>query len=263
MTQEAFQVEFVKFKDQLKSYLFRLVTHQEAAEDLTQDAYIKASEKLESFKGNSSLKTWVFTIATNLARDHKRVQQRWGTDWMDLVRDAHVNDSSLMERKMSKVFDSPHTAFVMSEHLNYCFNCTSKTLLLEQQMCLWLKTIYEFTVAEVQLITGLSEGKVKHAVADARKIMTDIFEKKCALINKEGMCSQCTGLNQMYNPKQNAQEEANKLKIVKQGQGKNQEELMELRLAMIQDLDPLKARGLNLHGYLIEHSPEWALAQKT
>ena len=150
----------------------------------------------------------------------------------------------------------------MSEHLNYCFNCVSKTLLLTNQICLLLKEVYGFKISEIMLIVGLSEGKVKHAIADSRNDLKRIFENKCALINKKGTCSQCTGLNNVFNPKQKTQQEANKLKIIKEQRGKNYEELLNLRLQMVKSIDPLAGEGLDLHNYLLENSPTWAKTQK-
>lgn len=259
---EQYQNEFLSFRSELNSYLYRIVTHRQQAEDLTQDTYIKAFQKLDSFAGQSSFKTWVFSIATNLAKDNLRAQQRWGLDWMDLVRDAHVQNPELLNKKFEVAQNSPHGTFVMHEHLNYCFSCVSKTLLLEQQICLLLKEVYGFRVNEIMRITDLTEGKVKHAIADSRSILTRVFQRKCALINKEGMCSQCTGLNQIFNPEQKTHIEANKMKIVKEKEGKNYEELLELRLNMVQSLDPLSGEGIDLHNYLIENSPAWAEMQQ-
>ncbi|NBP70456.1 MAG: RNA polymerase sigma factor, partial [Cytophagia bacterium] len=63
----AFQSLYSEFQSQLKSYLYRLLANRNDAEDLTHDTFIKAYEKLSTFRGESSLKTWVFQIATNLS----------------------------------------------------------------------------------------------------------------------------------------------------------------------------------------------------
>lgn len=262
MTNEnQYQEEFIAFRPQLKSYLFRLSASNEDSEDLLQDTFIRTFDKIDSFKGHSSFKTWVFSIATNLAKDNFRVKERWGESWMDLVRDAHVQNPALFKKKKEVLGSNPEGTFVLSEHLNYCFNCTTKTLLLQEQICLWLKEVYNFKVSEIMLILNLSEGKVKHSIADARKHLKRIFEKKCALINKEGTCSQCTGLNQMYNPEQDAHIEANKVKMVREQEGKNFEQLLELRLELIKNIDPLVGRTTSLHHYLIQNSPSWAKQQ--
>lgn len=260
---EKYKQEFIEFKPKLKSYLYRLTTCKEDAEDLTQDTYIKTFEKFSLYRKQSSFKTWVFAIATNLAKDHNRVKERWGENWMDLVRDAHVQSPELFAKKSSIVDNSPHGKFVLSEHLNYCFNCTTKTLLLYEQICLWLKEVYDFKISEIMTITGLTEGKVKHAIADARGHLTRIFEKKCALINKNGTCSQCTGLNKMYNPKQDSHIEANKIKMVKEQEGRNAQDLLDLRLQLVKSIDPLNGNGIDLHNYLIENSPRWAKEQES
>lgn len=259
---DSYQLEFVEFRPQLKSYIHRLTTNNQDTEDLLQDTFVKVFDKIESFKGNSTFKTWVFTIATNLAKDNYRVKQRWGTDWMDLVKAAHIENPAMFGKKKEIIESSPHSKFVLSEHLNYCFTCTTKTLLLSEQICLWLKEVYGFKISEIMLITELSEGKVKHAIANARKDLGRIFQKKCALINKEGTCSQCTSLNQIYNPEQNAQAEANKVKMVKEQRGKNYDELLSLRLILIKTIDPLNGKSVELHNYLLEHSPQWALMQE-
>lgn len=258
---EQFQKEFIGFQNELKSFIYRIVTHKQETEDLVQETYIKAFDHLDSFEEKSSFKTWVFSIATNLAKDSFRARQRWGENWMDLVKDAHKSDVRLMKKKQ-EIASSPDVKYDMSEHLNYCFSCTSKTLLLTNQISFLLKEVYGFKVSEIMLIVGLSEGKVKHAIADSRKDMARIFEHKCVLINKNGTCSQCTGLNQVFNPKQNTQEQANKLKIVKEQRGKNYEKLLELRLNMVRSIDPLAGEGIELHNYLIENSPTWAKLQE-
>ena len=258
---QKYQEEFLKFRQQLQSYLFRLTASKEDSEDLIHDTFLKVFNKLDSFKKKSSFKTWVFSIATNLAKDNFRVKERWGENWMDLARDAHLEDPKLFARKKEVLESSPEGKFVLSEHLNYCFNCTVKTLLLNEQICLWLKEVYSFKISEIMIITDLSEGKVKHAIADARKHLTRIFKNRCALINKNGTCSQCTGLNNIYNPEQDAHIEANRLKMVKEQKAKNHDELLDLRLQLIHSIDPLSGQTSCLHHYLINNSPTWANQQ--
>ncbi len=253
--------EFVSFEAELKSFIYRMVTHKQETEDIFQDTFIKSFDKIESFKAKSSFKTWVFTIATNLAKDSLKARQRWGEDWMELVKDAHVENKDLLQRKFEVAKTSEHGKFVIKEHINYCLTCVNKTLTLTKQICLLLKEVYGFKVNEIMLITDMSEGKVKHALADSRKDMTRIFKNKCALINKEGICHQCTGLNKRFNPEQDTQAEINKIAMVKESRKKNFEELLDLRFHLARGVDPLNGEGIDLHNYLLENSPAWAKSQ--
>lgn len=259
---EKYQQKFIEFQNELLSFLYRLVTNRQESEDLVQETYIRAFQKLDSFQGNSTFKTWVFSIATNLAKDSLRAQERWGENWMDLVKNAHVSSKELMQKKMG-IASSPDFKFDMAEHLNYCFSCTSKTLLLTNQICLLLKEIYGFKIAEIMLVLNLSEGKVKHAIADSRNDMKRIFSYKCALINKEGVCSQCTGLNNIFNSKQDTQMKINRLKIIKEKKQGDYDHLLNLRLEMSKAIDPINGGGSSLHNYLLENSPKWAKKYKS
>src|ERR1700748_2204561 len=79
----SFQALFAEFQDQLRSYLYRLLTDRNDVQDLIHDTFIKAFDKIATFNRQSSLKTWVFRIATNLAYDHLRKLKRWPADAQD------------------------------------------------------------------------------------------------------------------------------------------------------------------------------------
>ncbi|HEY8893747.1 MAG TPA: RNA polymerase sigma factor, partial [Niastella sp.] len=88
---------------------------------------------------------------------------------------------------------------------------------------------------------------IKHLLNDARNIMTDIFEHRCALINRNGVCHQCSHINEIFNPKQDQQEELMKLELVKASKKYNREELFALRMLLVKAIDPLHAAGTDFH----------------
>lgn len=55
---------------QIKRLIFSYVKQWEVASDLTQDVFITVFEKLDTFEGRSSLKTWIYSIAINKAKDY-------------------------------------------------------------------------------------------------------------------------------------------------------------------------------------------------
>lgn len=243
----AFQTLFAEFQNQLKSYLYRLVADRDDVNDLAQDTFIKAFTCISTFNEDSSLKTWVFKIATNLAYDHLRKLKRWQADAQDRGADLAIGSEEI-KRAFWKVHDnSPAGAYEMKEHIDYCFTCISKTLVIENQVALILKDIYDFQIREICLILGKTEGVIKHLLSDARNIMTDIYEHRCALINKNGVCHQCSHINEIFNPKQNQQEALMKLELVKASKKYNREQLFALRTVLVKAIDPLHASGTDLH----------------
>lgn len=243
----AFQTLFAEFQSQLKSYLYRLLTDRNDVDDLTHDTFIKAFSKIATFHQESSLKTWVFKIATNLAFDHLKKQKRWGADAQDRAADLAIGSEEFRRVFWMVHETSPAGAYEMKEHIDYCFTCISKTLPIENQIALILKDIYDYQTKEIGLILSKTEGVVKHLLNDARKTMTDIFEHRCALINKNGVCHQCSHINEIFNPKQNQQEELMKLELVKASKKYNREELFALRTLLVKAIDPLHASGTDFH----------------
>ena len=202
----AFQTLFAEFQKELKSYLYRLLTDRNDADDLTHDTFIKAFTHVSTFNQEASLKTWVFKIATNLAYDHLRKVKRWQPDAQDRAADLAIGSDDFKQAFWRVHDTSPAGAYEMREHIDYCFTCISKTLPIENQIALILKNIYDFQVKEIGLILEKTEGVIKHLLNDARNTMTDIYEHRCALINQTGVCHQCSHINEVFNPKQNQQE---------------------------------------------------------
>jgi RNA polymerase sigma-70 factor (ECF subfamily) len=62
----------LKYQDRLFNSLFRLLGSTEDARDITQDAFVQAFLKLETFRGSAAFYTWLYRIGFNLAMSHAR-----------------------------------------------------------------------------------------------------------------------------------------------------------------------------------------------
>ncbi|MGB3078277.1 MAG: RNA polymerase sigma factor [Saprospiraceae bacterium] len=254
MTIDIFNQEFQSISGQLKSYLLRITASVVDAEDIVHDTYIKGLEKRETFRGESSLKTWLFTIASNLAKDNVRTQKRWTENVTDIAREAALNDEDFFQKAMNIRVSSPQGQFEVKEHIAFCFTCISKSLPLEQQLCVFLKEIYEFKVSEITTILNTTEAMVKYYLHTGRNKMISIFDGRCALINKEGVCHQCSELNGIYNPKQNTQIELMKIDLMKEAGSKDKEHLFDLRMKILKEIDPFESNASALQLHHLEHN---------
>jgi RNA polymerase sigma-70 factor (ECF subfamily) len=68
----AFEQIVEETKDRLFNYVLQLVRNEHDAEDLTQEAFIKAYRNLHAFDGRARFTTWLYTIAKNAAFSHLR-----------------------------------------------------------------------------------------------------------------------------------------------------------------------------------------------
>jgi RNA polymerase sigma-70 factor, ECF subfamily len=248
--------EFEKIKPQLKSFVLRMTASVEDTEDLIQDTYIKSFQNIESFKGNSSLKTWIFTIASNLCKNFLRSKKLWPENVTDISKEAAIKSPDLIGKMIDLNSSSTEGGFEIREHIAFCFSCIGKSLPIEQQVALLLKEIYAFKVNEIAEILELTEGVVKHLLHASRQKMTDIFEQRCSLVSKLGFCHQCSELNGLFNPKQELQHELMKIEMTKHADSKSVEELFDLRMQIVQGIDPYESAGSALQLFHLKHSKQ-------
>ena len=126
---------------------------QAAAEDVVQDAFLKAYKGLEKFRGESALSTWFFTILIREVRSHQRRSKL--RTWLTLdrvfepARNEPENDVGLQKRiasALESLTERQRTAFV-------------------------LVYFEEFSLVEASKIMGCSPGSLKSHLFRARKQM--------------------------------------------------------------------------------------------
>jgi len=254
LTTETFNAEFDQMKGPLKAFVLRMTASVHDTEDIIQDTWIKALDKLHTFQGGATLKTWVFAIASNQAKDYLKKRKRWTENVTDICKTAAMSNESFFQEAMQIRMTSPQGNFEIREHIAFCFTCIAKSLPLEQHLCLLLKEVHDFKIGEIAVILKLSEARVKYFLHTARGKMTEIFEGRCALINQEGICHQCTELNGIFNPKQNAQEELVKIKMVREAEKGEKDYLLDLRMEIIRQTDPFESGAAELQLHHLEHN---------
>jgi len=178
--------------------------------------------------------------------DHHRAQQRWPVNAQDRAKQLAESGPETAEEFRRVQRESVQARYEMKEHIDFCLTCIMKTLPLEQHVAIMLCDLYYFTNAEAAEIIGQSVGVVKHFLHDARESLDRIFEHRCALINKHGVCHQCSELNGFFNPQQKQREELLKLELVQAAQADRRSELLALRTTLVQQIDPLDSNGTNL-----------------
>lgn len=74
--------------------------------------------------------------------------------------------------------------------------------------------------------------------------MTEIFDRRCALANKQGVCYQCSELNGIFNPKQNRPK--NVFPVT------DKKNLYELRAKLVKAINPLCSNGSKLEDTIMQ-----------
>ncbi|MFI3305940.1 MAG: RNA polymerase sigma factor [Rikenellaceae bacterium] len=106
--QEGFRAMMELYRESLYWHVRRMVVSHEDAQDILQEAFVKSYRYIGGFRGNSSLKTWLYKIATNEAIRHLQKRQLDTRSYDDQTRllelfegDSEIDFSSL-EAKLQR-----------------------------------------------------------------------------------------------------------------------------------------------------------------
>ncbi len=149
--------------------LLSLVRDPDAAETLTQDCFLKAYNGRGAFRGDASLRTWLVTIAINLARDHGRSRRQ--KFWRSLFRSSAEESESALSRAADPRC-SAEQALLAREELARVWEATSG-LSEKQRTAFLLRFVEEMTLDEIAAAMSIDVGTVKahlfRAVSSVRK----------------------------------------------------------------------------------------------
>lgn len=193
--QAAFETLVDRNRRPLRAVIRRLVGVPEDTEDLVQEALLRAWQGLAGFRGRSSFGTWLCAVGARLALDHLRRQRRWRAE-AQVIYGNRCRASEALRGEVVGAIASPDFMFEAREHIAYCLTCVGRSLPPEQHAALTLRDMAGLTNREAADALGVTQSVLRHHLAAAREAMTGTFEGLCALVNKRGVCYQCTGLRE-------------------------------------------------------------------
>ena len=155
-------------QDRLYNAVYRLVSDRDDAQDIVQDTFLKALEHLPGFSGKSSLYTWLFRIAYNVAVSRLRRQQVRGDVSLEttLGLGGDSQAASLISR-MSAAVDAPPAATLRAEQAQLVQGALSR-LEFDHRTVLVLRDIDGLDYLQISEILDLPIGTVKSRINRAR-----------------------------------------------------------------------------------------------
>lgn len=196
-TREQVAAAFQSTRKSLEGYLTRLVVRAEIAEELVQQAAVRALEQERLPEEAAELRAWLFGVATNLALDHLRKHSTWREGVLDETRGRAGEDAGFVAESRL-LAGSAEMKTIAKDHLAVCFACTLRNLRHEESAALLLKEVYDFTVDEVARVMGASFGQAKGWIQSARAQLKAKYDASCALVAQEGVCFQCVELDRFF-----------------------------------------------------------------
>ncbi len=140
------------------------------ADDVTQEAFVTAYRKLNSFRGESQFRTWLLSITWRKAIDRRKSLTRWLRMTVSPPRDAAGNDAfDQVERVASR--DRSQEDAVTDDELQQNVMRLIGTLPRKLRDALLLAGTGEHTYEQIALILDAPVGTVKWRVSEARRVL--------------------------------------------------------------------------------------------
>ncbi|MDQ5845446.1 MAG: sigma-70 family RNA polymerase sigma factor [Acidobacteriota bacterium] len=148
--------------------LFRLTENAEEARDLTQETFLRAYQSIGRFRGEADLRTWIYRIAINQARNRWRWWRRRRRD-STISLDAPYGDSSqALVEKLAESSDNPEQQTLARERES-ALRAALQKLGRAYRETVILRDIEGFSYEEIATTLEINVGTVKSRLARGRQ----------------------------------------------------------------------------------------------
>lgn len=165
----AFEMLVSKYQRKLGRLVGRLVRDQAEAEDVTQEAFIKAYRALASFRGDSAFYTWLYRIGVNTAKNYLVAQGRRAPTQTPLdAEEAENFEDAVLLRDVN----TPE-AELMSRQIAETVNASMEALPEELRTAIRLREIEGLSYEEIAAFMNCPIGTVRSRIFRAREAIAE------------------------------------------------------------------------------------------
>jgi len=163
---EAFGQLVLRYERRVIRVVRRFMPDDQMAQDLTQEAFLKAFDRLEQFDPSRRFGPWLFRIAVNLTYDHLRRIKRRGK-W------ALFSETG-QERTPDPETVDPRVHLDLSQEVQMVMADVPETY----RTVLILRDLEGFSTSEVAAVTERSEATIRWRLAEARRMFREAWERR-------------------------------------------------------------------------------------
>jgi RNA polymerase sigma-70 factor, ECF subfamily len=175
---DCYDVLVERFKVRLFNYLFRLTGNRDEAEEIAQEAFVKAYIHADKYKTIARFSTWLYTIATNLVRNRLRSRSRAPKIVSLWTRSADSDEEKTLDIEDTR--KAPDEVINDAE-LGEIISRAIQRIPAKYRESFVLREINELSYEEIAAVTGLKLGTVRSRINRARnhfrQVVAPIVEK--------------------------------------------------------------------------------------
>ncbi|MEU2282175.1 sigma-70 family RNA polymerase sigma factor [Streptomyces sp. NPDC013178] len=187
-TMDDLDVRLERHRVELTGYCYRMLGSSFEAEDAVQDTLVRAWRSYDKFEGRSSLRSWLYRIATNVCLDMLTAGNKRARP-MDLSESTPLARAALSPRpdntwlepmpdtRVLPTVEDPAEAAVAKESVRLAFMAALQQLPPKQRAVLILREVLAWKASEVAELLGTSVASVNSALQRARATLAEQQDK--------------------------------------------------------------------------------------
>lgn len=174
---QAFGALVVRYQDRVFNLVSRMCSRRADAEELAQEAFLKALERIDQFRGDSKFYTWLFRIATNLVISHRRRGGRVKFHSLSRARedDEMVQDDTVKADLVQRREPGP-TDSAMSAEVRQVVSAALDSIAEPFRLVLVLRDMQDLGYAEIAQVLKVPVGTVKSRLYRARSMLRQCLD---------------------------------------------------------------------------------------
>lgn len=166
---KAYEVLVLQYQDRLVFSVYKFLKDYELAQDIAQEAFVKAFKNIEKFRGDSSFYTWIYRIAINTAKNLLSSKARSSEVYDDEIMELKLSESAVTTENPENILEAEELRSKMMDAIQSLPDDIRTTLSLREFDGL----SYE-EIAEVQ---NCPIGTVRSRIHKGREILDKTFSK--------------------------------------------------------------------------------------
>lgn len=169
---DAYEILLQRYQQPVYNLIYRLMNDPSDASDIAQEVFLKIFRNIGSFRGNSSLKTWIYRIAVNEAYNHRRWFSRHQR------REIALGPEEGLRTYADNLADPGRTPFDQAaDHETFTLvEAALDKLNPKFRAVVVLRDIEDLSYEEIATVLDVSLGTVKSRILRGREALRKILE---------------------------------------------------------------------------------------
>jgi RNA polymerase sigma-70 factor (ECF subfamily) len=170
-SKSAFDKLVIKYQQRIIQLVARYIKDQSEAQDVAQEAFIKAYKALPNFRGESAFYTWLYRISVNTAKNYLVARARRSSD-----REVDVNDAENYEGAFKlKECDTPEH-LVLSEEIRVTIQKAIESLPEDLKNAIRYRELEGMNYVEIAQKMKCPVGTVRSRIFRAREAIDEVVK---------------------------------------------------------------------------------------